>query len=414
MKLSKISTAILFALPLPALAVIPAGFTSNATPTNWVTTIADNGTTSNGYAGTYGTITFNDWGYVGPAGVTANDFQVGSGFDANDIGQIQSVVTVDADWLTPDPLSVTGGVNSVKTDSAQQPYGVNYPLPNANMDGGVNFYEWAYTTPTSTFSNMQIDKAGNYFVAKDDMNFGYYERFNYNNGSTIEDVNTGINFQPYAISDAKGWCGSTMIENPNGLEQMAGQVTFDFAFDAYLFNSSPENPFGPPATQIVPDFVMRSFGDYTVDMNNNDPVSPVSQYFEGSAVGNNFNPVTGELDEDFQNKVSFLGAGVVPEGAWVIQDGLNPNGTQNVTIAKECVADQSIVCSTAGSSWHSNAFAGYAFLLRADAERTLEFISPDGHSIYVATSTVPVPAAAWLFGSGLLGLVGVARKRRTK
>ena len=29
------------------------------------------------------------------------------------------------------------------------------------------------------------------------------------------------------------------------------------------------------------------------------------------------------------------------------------------------------------------------------------------------TSVVPVPAAVWLFGSGLLGLMGIARKRRT-
>ena len=29
------------------------------------------------------------------------------------------------------------------------------------------------------------------------------------------------------------------------------------------------------------------------------------------------------------------------------------------------------------------------------------------------TSEVPVPAAVWLFGSGLLGLVGVARRRKT-
>ncbi len=27
-------------------------------------------------------------------------------------------------------------------------------------------------------------------------------------------------------------------------------------------------------------------------------------------------------------------------------------------------------------------------------------------------STVPVPAAVWLFGSGLLGLIGVARRKR--
>lgn len=36
-----------------------------------------------------------------------------------------------------------------------------------------------------------------------------------------------------------------------------------------------------------------------------------------------------------------------------------------------------------------------------------------GNSMYVtAVSTVPVPAAAWLFGSGLLGLIGVARRKR--
>ena len=29
-------------------------------------------------------------------------------------------------------------------------------------------------------------------------------------------------------------------------------------------------------------------------------------------------------------------------------------------------------------------------------------------------AAVPVPAAVWLFGSGLLGLVGIARRKRTK
>lgn len=40
-------------------------------------------------------------------------------------------------------------------------------------------------------------------------------------------------------------------------------------------------------------------------------------------------------------------------------------------------------------------------------------LSSTGELTYTAVSAVPVPAAAWLFGSGLLGLVGVARRRRS-
>lgn len=42
--------------------------------------------------------------------------------------------------------------------------------------------------------------------------------------------------------------------------------------------------------------------------------------------------------------------------------------------------------------------------------------SHGGINVYVraaSVSTVPVPAAAWLFGSGLLGLVGVARRKKS-
>src|SRR3989344_4509933 len=111
---------------LPALAAVP---------TNWVTTY-DPATYN--LSSTYtNTITFNDWGYKGPTGVGAMDFQVGSGFDASRLGQIQRVETAPADWNTPDPVSQIVG-DLVGTPS----------FPNANMDGNVNFYKWAYTTPT--------------------------------------------------------------------------------------------------------------------------------------------------------------------------------------------------------------------------------------------------------------------------
>src|SRR3989344_1992038 len=37
---------------------------------------------------------------------------------------------------------------------------------------------------------------------------------------------------------------------------------------------------------------------------------------------------------------------------------------------------------------------------------------PQGTGTYTAPNAIPVPAAVWLFGSGLLGLVGIARRKK--
>lgn len=356
--------------------------------------------------GAVGSITFNDWGYTGPTGVGVNDFSVTSpvtnisGFDATRIGQVQTVTTVAPDWQTPDPTR------------NPRPYIGFTTYTNANMDGNVNFYKMAYTTPTSTFTDMQIDKAGNYMVPRANMNFGFYDTFLYKNGANpVQSIDTDLNFQPYAISDARGWCGSVLTSGPNALEVMAGQVTFDFAFDAYFGDATPST--ATPATQIVPGFVMRSYGDYTVNVTN--VATNYNMNFEGHAVGNNTNPNTvvagvgGSIDAAYQNKVSFLGAGIVPKGAWVFNEG-----AANITVAD----DQTFVPGTQagdvrvsdGATWHYNDFGGFAFLLRADAGRVVTYISPTGFSDYAPP--VPVPAAVWLFGSGLLGLVGVAHRRK--
>ncbi len=383
------------------------------------------------YNGSNGSITFNDWGYTGPAGVGANDFQVGGGFNASRLGQKQDVTTLAPDLLTPDaPQTVSHDFTSS-----------NY-FKKANMDGQVSFFKWAYTTPTSHFYNMQIDKAGNYFVAKSDMQFGLFDVFKYTNmrtgaGAGIppnEVYDTGINFYPWAMSNGKGWCGSVLNSNPNGVGVMAGQLTFDVAFDVSVTDGNllpnGQRLVAPSNSQVIPGMVMRSYGTYSVNVYDRDGYL---QTYSGSAVMNNTNPTispldaNGEvinnssnpaLDANFQNHVSFLGGGVIPNGAWVYNEG-----TWDMTVAPDQSAQgttQGQVRASDGAVWHDNSFKGKAFLMRADGQRTLTFIADDGHSDYVTTdaaayaslAAVPVPAAVWLFGSGLLGVAGVARRKR--
>jgi hypothetical protein len=429
MKKSVLSSVVLMALSAlsqPVFAVYPTD-----SGTNHVTTY------SAAEYGQTGTITFNDWGYIGPNGSGWNDFVVPSsgGFDSANIGQRQKVVTygVDSagvsnlDGLTPDARQRVRSDDSATT------------FFDASMDGQVQFYRWGYTTPAgSTFNNMQIDKNGNYFVARSDMKFGFYDYFTSSwaatNGGTISPntYDTVINFQPYAISDARGWCGSVLNSNPNGVGMMAGQVTFDFAFDAYLVNGHPVVGGPGGGTQIVPDFVMRSYGNYTVTVSAPTTLNPLATLtYTGNAVMNNTNPLTGALDLEYQNKVSFLGGGVVPKGVWVTADSYNPDGTRKINADQTwqvTVADGTNLCNPAadtirasdGAHCFQNSFAGYGFLMRADGTRELFEINPTGHSNYVATdpaayasiAAVPVPAAVWLFGSGLIGLTGLLRRKR--
>lgn len=375
-------------LATPAFATTPPVFDpQNYIAETFVTTI-DAAT----YNGASGTITFNDHGYTDYVNdymtAGANVFQVGSGFDPNRVGQVQNVVTDGPDWLTSDPTK------TVRFDGFSAPDA--YPTgsaPNANMDSQVNFFRWGYTTVAgSTFNNMQIDKAGNYHVAKSDMNFQFYDTFQYNNGvDPIYEHDTYINFQPYAISDGKGWCGSVLASSPTAVVPMAGQLTFDFAMDVYLDDG--DGTTGVPATQLVRGFVMRSYGDYVLEVKTS---GGFTQKFAGSAVVNNTNPLTGEVDPNYAGQVSFLGAGVLPAGVWVLNDN-----TPEVQIVDE---------GTEGATWHANQYGGYAFMLRADGTRTL--IEPAASDWSDYTSPAPEPATYAMMIAGLGLVAGMAHRRK--
>ena len=425
-----------------------------------------------------GEMRFYDWGYSGPQGQNAGQFDY-NGFDT--AAQIQHVVTVAPDRLTPDDPAL------IRTDLDTLPL-----FREANMDAQTNFYQWGYTSPAgSTFNNMQIDADGDYFIARNDMSFNYYGQFDYQYEGT-DDPNTliynategvhetNIGFQPYALSDATGWCGSVTASNPGALEAMAGQVTFDFGFEAYM-PSTPrgENGEEVPGTgsmQIVQNFVMRSYGSLEIDVSVENG-APANLSFQADAVVNNTSPLDstvstdingdpilievpvynmdgsvaldvngaprtmmvpkkevggGGVDADFYNQVSFMGGGIVPQGVWVkVEDPAGPMSNDNILEVLDANDGE------ANTLWHANSFAGYPFLLRADGIRIVDaldfslysdltgipassfdaagkLINLEGNVVQdlSAVSAVPVPAAVWLFGSGLLGLMAVARRKR--
>ena len=73
----------------------------------------------------------------------------------------------------------------------------------------------------------------------------------------------------------------------------------------------------------------------------------------------------------------------------------------------------SITCSTASCSQSSTFVLDYAATVPQDDPSGFGGVPYTLHMEgHIGTAAIPVPAAVWLFGSGLLGLVGVARRRK--
>jgi len=383
-----------------------AAQSSYATTTAWVNgqmVRTFDGTT---HGGVTGTITLDDWGFVGPGGRIADQFEpTGSIFgNANfnpaditscqanpascDIGQMQHVVTNGPDGLTQDPP------HDIDGDFLSP----NGPYPQANVDSLTTFYKWGYTTVAgSTFNNMLIDYDGDYFVPQQDMTFQWFNPITYvqlippggtRTGSVADGTfNNKLAFQPYPLSDGKGWCGSVLAAHPNAHEAMAGQITFDIAFDVYFRND--DGSYSYWSTEITRGFQMRSFGDISVNIITSDGTQ--TQAMSARAIVNNTDPTvpnqsvglatpTGDPAQ-WHNQVSFMGADVIPGGNgygdcgvlsadWLA--GKRGPGIYKFASLIPGVVDQA-ACTTAGGSWQTAAFAGYSYILRADGSRIIDY-----------------------------------------
>lgn len=386
-----------------------------------------------------GEIRFDDWGYVGPNGRTAMDFSSVNGFGgieegntldpAGGVGQIQHVVTRHPDGLTPD-----SNYNFLQEFS-------NGPLyPDANTDGQVNFYNWGYTTTGgSTFNNMRIDYDGDYMIDRNDMQFNLYSVFDYKNEGVDSSAPadsiypTMIKFQPYALSNATGWCGSVMASHPASADAMAGQVHFDFGFEVFL-PGAPTDVNGEyvPGTgdmQLISDFQMRSYGTITLNVSTANGGTTTTSYTANAVVNNTnptidpINPVTelkevggGESeDENWYNQVSFMGAGIIPTTIWALvneDSGVTTSDTgilqvrndQVLRLANPNIAEMPATDDIpAGTKWmhHINSFGNFTFLLRADGSRIVDAVD---FTLY--NDLTGIPASAYNSDGDLVNLEG--------
>jgi hypothetical protein len=89
-------------------------------------------------------------------------------------------------------------------------------------------------------------------------------------------------------------------------------------------------------------------------------------------------------------------------------------GVGNLGVGTNCQGN-GIACGGVGPNFNGPIDAGGAIVAGTQhwVVTTPQFGSPTFSPVLTAqqTPTVPVPAAAWLFGSGLLGLAGAARRR---
>ncbi|HEX9713926.1 MAG TPA: hypothetical protein VGB52_15395 [Actinomycetota bacterium] len=364
--------------------------------------------------GATGTITFynyqnainpaeNDPGMAGPGGASVNDWIITSpvtgetGFDPDRPSFTQDVDSIPPDFLTPDaPMQIASDydLTAYHPDDLQPPT-IFTPYENASMDGQANLFKFAFTVaPGTQFMNMQIDKAGNYYVARRDMQWEWIDSFEYHNTETGEtrSIDTQFNIQPYPVSDAYGWCGAIPPADPNARQAMAGQLIKDIAFDVWANDGGPHQALKPFASEVVPSFIMRSYGIYEVDVTMLS--TGVRQQFRGAAKSVHQRPVDvvidGDLypagsrvepgDPDFErwfNRVSPFAAGVVPFGAWVINEGSDYM--------------QVVPAGTPGAVWHQNKFAGAAFLVRGDMERRINYINAGSEWAHDQVTTVGPP-----------------------
>lgn len=188
---------------------------------------------------------------------------------------------------------------------------------------------------------------------------------------------------------------------------------------------------GVPGTNANGSPIVTGGSWFAMDLNGNSSIgaterTPITMGSKGIVIG--VNQPVGEIDtwtfngstgRDYTPTTAITGStttGLNMSG-WVVNWGGSdipmPSGAWNPT---NC-ATVGVPCSnTSGvGTFTWDGVSGHAYTLNYAATVPTGSFSGTKYYLHLEgnVSTVPVPAAVWLLGSGLMGLVGVARRRST-
>jgi hypothetical protein len=181
---------------------------------------------------------------------------------------------------------------------------------------------------------------------------------------------------------------------------------------------TPGVPSGWYITAGTPDTTNRYFPipgtDYIIDP---ETVSPDGGTFVSILEG----PTS--TDEGFAQQIIDLTIGQTYDLSWYAGNFGNDTGTEYRGSNEFIVLLDGLLVGSGGVLDLGNMWYFQSIQFEATAtSQVLEFrlgqgseqsyMSIDGIMLSDATSPVPVPAAVWLFGSGLIGLIGIARRKK--
>ena len=220
--------------------------------------------------------------------------------------------------------------------------------------GGVSFSSQAGLTSTATL----------------DFTLGTAQTVSCNYGTTPP-----CNKASYAVTDVVGsWFA--MDTNGNGVE--AGEKTGIESFNGIVLGTNFQAAGGSHTGAI----------NGTESPNIDNPWT----FFGGTGMHQTTSGVSADA-----------GAGTIDLSGWNVAW----NGIASIPLIEQ--GTSTIGCSTASCSDTSTYTVDGAFEVAGAGFTTVAYtVHLEGH-----VSAIPVPAAAWLFGSGLLGLAGVARRRKS-